>query len=47
MLMIVSNYKGYEILLLDGEYCIWVDGEYLRFSSEPEAMEYIDEEAEL
>lgn len=45
--MIVSNYKGYEILLLDGEYCIWVDGEYLRFSSEPEAMEYIDEEAEL
>jgi len=43
MLMIVSNYKGYEILLLDGEYCIWVDGEYLRFSSEPEAMEYIDE----
>ena len=41
--MIVSNYKGYEILLLDGEYCIRVDGEYLRFSSEPEAMEYIDE----
>lgn len=45
--MVCSNYKGYVILLIDGDYCVWVDKVLHRFSTEPEAMEFIDEKIGL
>lgn len=41
--MVCSNYKGYVISLIDGEYCVWASHELYRFSTEAEAMEFIDE----
>lgn len=41
--MVCGTYRGYVILLVDGEYCVWADNVMHRFSSEPEAMEFIDE----
>lgn len=41
--MTCGNYKGYVILLIDGDYCVWADEVLHRFPTEPEAMEFIDE----
>lgn len=38
-----SDYKGYTIYLIDGDYCVWIEEKLYRFASEPEAMEFIDE----
>ncbi len=45
--MVCSNYKGYVILLIEGDYCVFMNKILYRFPTEPEAMEFIDDKIGL